>query len=134
VTGAGPCRRDRGSGTIYALVVAAVVATVALAAAAVGGAVIARHRAMSAADLAALAGADVLAAGGGDPCGAAAHIAARHQVDLLSCSTAGLVVDVTVGVAVRGALGFGLMAEMRSRAGPGGEEDRAGLPSPGPPG
>jgi secretion/DNA translocation related TadE-like protein len=96
----------------------AVTAAIALAAAAVGGSVVARHRAMSAADLAALAAADALARADADPCAAAEHIAARHEVDLLECTTAGLVVDVVVGAPVRGALGFGLVAAMHARAGP----------------
>src|SRR6187455_609980 len=96
----------------------AVTAAIALAAAAVGGSVVARHRAMSAADLAALAAADALARADADPCAAAEHIAARHGVDLLECTTAGLVVDVVVGAPVRGALGFGLVAAMHARAGP----------------
>ncbi len=125
-------RHDRGSGTIYALVLVAVVAATAVGAAAVGGAVIARHRAMSAADLAALAAADMLVRGG-DPCAAAGHIAARQAVELISCSTTEMVVDVTVGVPVRGALGFGLVAQMRARAGPGGGQESAGLRSRGPP-
>ena len=124
--------RDRGSATIYAITVIAVLAAIALGAAAVGGAVVARHRAMAAADLAALAAADALAHAAADPCAAAEHIAARHDVDLRSCSTDGLVADVKVGVPVRGVLGFGLVAEMRSRAGPAAGDPGAGRLS-GPP-
>ena len=112
--------RDRGSATVYALAVVALLAAVALGAAAVGGAVVARHRAMSAADLAALAAADALARIEPDPCAAAGRIASRHAVDLLQCTTTGMVVDVVVGAPVRGVLGFGLVAEMHARAGPAG--------------
>lgn len=103
---------------MYALAVVALLAAVALTAAAVGGALVARHRAMAAADLAALAGADALAAGRAEPCDAAARIASRHAVDLVSCTTNGLVVDVVVGVRVGGIAGHPLVAQMRSRAGP----------------
>src|SRR5687767_10967307 len=112
--------RDRGSGTIYALAVIAVVATIAFGAASVGGAVVTRHRAMAAADLAALAAADALARAEPDPCAAASRIAARHDVELVGCATSGAIVDVVVEAPLRGALGFGLGAQMRARAGPGG--------------
>ena len=115
--------RDRGSGTVYALVLVAVLAAISLGAAAVGGAVVARHRAMAAADLAALAAADALARTGPDPCAAAERIASRHAVELLTCTTTGLDVDVVVGARVRGVLGFDLVAEMQSRAGPGRDDD-----------
>jgi secretion/DNA translocation related TadE-like protein len=111
---------DRGSATIYALALIALVATIALGAAGVGGAMVARHRAMAAADLAALASADAAARGAADPCAAADRIASRNDVELIGCSTAGLVVDVVVGAPVGGVLGFGVVAEMRARAGPGG--------------
>lgn len=111
---------DLGSGTIFALVLVAVLATIVLGSAAVGGSVVARHRAMAAADLAALAAADALARADPEPCAKAEQIALVHGVDLVDCRTSGLVVDVVVGAPVRGVLGFGLVAEMCARAGPGG--------------
>lgn len=109
---------DRGSATIYALALLAVLAAVALAAAAVGGAMVARHHAMTAADLTALGAADALARADGDPCGVAERIAARHEVELLGCVLDGLVVDVVVGARVGGLAPLGLVAQMRARAGP----------------
>lgn len=123
MTGTDEPAPDRGSGTVYALVVLAVLAAVGLGAAAVGGAVVARHHAMTAADLAALAAADALARFDPDPCGAAAQIASRHDAELVSCGVHGLVVDVVVGVPVGGVAGLGLVAQMRARAGPGDGDD-----------
>ena len=112
-------RGDGGSGTIYALVVLAVLAAIALAASAVGGAVVARHRAMAAADLAALAAADALARSEPDRARRAVRIASRHAVDLVGCTTTGLVVDVVVGARL----------SRRPRLRPGGADARRAGPA-----
>jgi secretion/DNA translocation related TadE-like protein len=77
----------------------------------VGRAALARQRAETAADLAALAGA---AAGqrGADPCGAAAGVAARNAAALLACAQDGD--DVLVTVQVSGPM----RATSHARAGP----------------
>ena len=122
MTAAGERASDRGSGTTYAIVVLAVLTTLALGAAAVGGAVTARHQAMTAADLAALAAADALARADADPCAVAERIASRHEVALFGCELDGMVIDVVVGAPVGGLAGLGLVARMQARAGPGGGE------------
>jgi len=109
---------ERGSATVWMLVACGVLALVGVAAVLVGAAVVARHRATSAADLAALAGA-VRAVQGADACGAAARLAAANAADLTACTaSADAVVDVEVSVPVRlGRLGV-LSATARARAGP----------------
>jgi secretion/DNA translocation related TadE-like protein len=59
--------------------------SVATAALSIGGAVVARHRAASAADLAALAGAASVAGGIGEPCAEAARVAAAVRSRLVAC-------------------------------------------------
>lgn len=110
--------RDRGSGTVWAVMVIAVLASLALAAAAIGGAIVTRHRAAGAADLAALAAADAVARADADPCRWAALVAERHGAVLTACSIDALVVDVVVGLAAGGLLDLGLTASVRARAGP----------------
>lgn len=110
--------RDRGVGTLWVVVSIAVLASFAVGAAAVGGAVVTRHRASSAADFAALAGADALAHGAADPCAAALRVAVRYGAALRSCSTSGLVVDVVVELPAGGLLGPSRTATVRARAGP----------------
>ncbi|MDQ1603131.1 MAG: hypothetical protein QOE01_976 [Actinomycetota bacterium] len=79
--------------TIVAVVVAAT--TTALA---VGSAVVARHRADGAADLAALAGAELLVRGDPQPCAAAARVAAESGARLDSCQVAAGTVLVVAAV------------------------------------
>lgn len=116
-TGAEGSAAERGSGTVLLLAVILVLAVITVASVAVGSAVVARHRAMSGADLAALAAADAVARADPDPCGDAARVAHRQSVALVSCSTTGLVADVVVAVPVQ-VLGVTTRASMRSRAGP----------------
>ncbi|WP_448625657.1 Rv3654c family TadE-like protein [Geodermatophilus sp. URMC 64] len=110
---------ERGSATVWVLALAGVLAAVGLAAVLVGAAVTARHRAGTAADLAALAAA--LVAAGGEPvaCAAAARAAAANGAELTSCTVGGgAVVELTVAVPVRlGPLGQ-FRATGRARAGP----------------
>lgn len=89
---------DGGSATIWVLAAMSVVLLAGLAGIAVGGAVVARHRAESAADLAALAGADGLAAGSSAPCNAAAELVRANGGLLVSCTV--IVDDVVVVVQV----------------------------------
>ena len=91
----------------------------------VGTAVVARHRATTAAELAALAAASAALTGSGEPCEVAERVV-RAQGDtsmrLASCRPDGEFVDVEVSVPVR--LGrFGIRtASARARAGPVGAE------------
>ncbi|TMQ87390.1 hypothetical protein ETD83_39880, partial [Actinomadura soli] len=86
---------------------------------AVGGVRGARHRANTAADLAALAGAAWVAEGGGAPCGRAESIAAGSGARMARCRVRGHVVEVSVTVDVVVPMGIGaLKVESRARAGP----------------
>lgn len=114
----GPGDRDRGSGTVWAVIVMALLASLALGAVAVGGAVVTRHRAAGAADLAALAAADAVATAASEPCSRAALVAERHGGVLTSCVIDGMVVDVVVELPAGGLVDVGLSASVRARAGP----------------
>jgi secretion/DNA translocation related TadE-like protein len=87
--------------------------------ASVGAAVVARHRASAAADLAALAAASAAERAIPNPCGAAREIAELHGGHLAGCRLEGLTADVVVTVEVGGVLAFDASAAGRSRAGPG---------------
>ncbi|MGW3042498.1 Rv3654c family TadE-like protein [Kitasatospora sp. NPDC001159] len=113
---------DAGSATVWLLALAMLGTAVFAATIAVGAVVAARHRAESAADLAALAAADrlLLEADGG--CGRAAGIAAAQGAALVSCSVdqsadaVEVVAEVPVGgLPVRLPVG---PARARARAGP----------------
>ncbi len=108
--------------TVLAAAVVGVVITVAVAALWLVSATLATHRARSAADLAALAGA-VAAQGSASataPCRSAREVAAANGATVLACSVrADLVVSVRVsvplGVAIPGVPG---RADAAARAGP----------------
>ncbi|WP_424183944.1 Rv3654c family TadE-like protein [Actinokineospora sp. G85] len=88
----------------------------------VGSAVVQRHRAEAAADLAALAGAVVVVRGGRDPCERVGWVVSRMRVRLKDCRVEG----EEVGVEVE-ALGSGPLA----RFGGGRATGRAGPVDPG---
>jgi secretion/DNA translocation related TadE-like protein len=101
-----------------AAVAIAVLITVTCAALYVGAAVIARHRAQAAADLASLAAAGRMPAGAGAACVTASHIATAMDTALTDCTVHGL--DVLVTVDARVALGAWRVGPARAvaRAGP----------------
>jgi secretion/DNA translocation related TadE-like protein len=70
---------------VWVLALCAVVWGAAMSATTVGAAVVARHRAESAADLAALAAARATALGGGDACAEAGRVANAVEAVLLDC-------------------------------------------------
>ena len=108
-------RSERGSATLFAV---AVVGVLVLVGAALGvvAAMVHDHRvAQSAADLAALAGAEARARGR-DPCSATAAVAAANDARLDSCSVDGF--DVLVQVTVVW-LGQTHDLSAQARAGPG---------------
>ena len=109
--------RERGSATVLGVVAIGVVMLCLTGALALLSAVQASHRARAAADLAALAGAQVLiAADARSPCDVAANVAARNGGSLVDCSIVGD--DLTVSVATTASWpGFG-PARARARAGP----------------
>lgn len=88
--------RDDGLATVLAAVAVAVIVALLGLGVAVSGAVLARHRAESAADLAALAGASDAAGGTGPACGRAAEVARTNGAVLTSCTWRGWAVSVVV--------------------------------------
>lgn len=105
---------DRGSATVVAVAMVAVLLCVTGAGAYLGSAVVARHRAQAAADLAALAGAARLPSGVAAACAHASAVAHGMRVADAQCSVDGLDVVVTVRVAVA----FAGAARAVARAGP----------------
>lgn len=92
--------------------------TITVACLYLGSAVIARHRAQAAADLAALAAAAGLARGAGAACAQAVVVAEAMHTRVETCSVTGLDVVVAVDVSVTlGRLGMGT-AHAIARAGP----------------
>lgn len=100
---------------LAAFLVAALVG-VALGGVWIGSAVIARHRAQAAADLAALAAAQALAGGPAGACQAAQALAARMGAVLAQCRLDQL--DVIVTVRTESTARFGGSALASARAGP----------------
>ncbi|MCX4455807.1 flp pilus-assembly TadE/G-like family protein [Streptomyces sp. NBC_01340] len=115
---------DRGSATVWTVGAIAVLCVVFGAVLVMGQAVVVRHRAAGAADLAALAAADHWADGGTAACAQADRVARAQHARLVRCAVEGEVSDVT---AVSGSRPFD--AEVRSRAGPATPQE----PEPSPP-
>jgi secretion/DNA translocation related TadE-like protein len=103
---------------VWVVVLCGVLATIGIAVVLTGAAVVARHRAGAAADLAALAGA-TRAVHGADACGEAERLAMANAAQLTGCEVEpGGRVLVTVSVPVSlGRLGV-FSAAARARAGP----------------
>jgi secretion/DNA translocation related TadE-like protein len=110
--------QERGSATLWVLAAGLLLVLVGVAGAAVGSARMARHQAVVAADLAALAGAARAGQGEGPACARAAGLAAANRAALVGCRTAGLDVTVTTQVAVSPLPGLRLNATAQARAGP----------------
>jgi len=112
-------RNERGIATVVALGLMGVL--LAVTAIAVAGTVVSvtGHRAGSAADLAALAGAQAMR-NGGVACAAAAQMARRNSATLSKCSVSGLDVQVTVRVSTPSMIGLAWSVPGSARAGPGG--------------
>ena len=120
-----PCRRtpDAGLASVLVLSLSAVLALVSTVAVALAGVAVTRHRAASAADLAALAASDLSDRGAGAACAAAARIvesALGTAGELTRCQVAGPGEPVEVEVRVRpgGRLGTFGRAAAAARAGP----------------
>lgn len=127
--------RDRGSATVWVAMATTTLCVVFAVVLAMGQAVVARHRAGAAADLAALAAADHALHGAAMACGKAAALARAQGAEVVRCAVAGEIADVTARAR------FGPYAPaVRSRAGPpaladqGGSDGAAGTPSRRPPG
>jgi secretion/DNA translocation related TadE-like protein len=103
---------------LVAVAMMAVLLAVTVGGAYLGSAVIARHRAQAAADLAALAAAGALVDGAHAACADAAMLAEAMRASVAQCSVEGIDVVVTVDVNVAlGRLGVGA-ARAVARAGP----------------
>ncbi|MFF1902282.1 Rv3654c family TadE-like protein [Kitasatospora sp. NPDC058218] len=115
-------RPDRGSATVWLIAFAVLGCATFTATLSVGSVVGARHRAESAADLAALAAADRLLLDPDGGCGRAAGIAQAQAATLVSCTVEREADAVEVVAEVRiGGVPVGLPigpARARSRAGP----------------
>lgn len=109
---------DRGSATVWASGAIAVLLVVAVAGIHLGAALLARHRAESAADLAALAAAGRAVAGAEVACARASGLAERMAVELVACRLEGWDALVEVRVRPGGPLAALGTATSRARAGP----------------
>ena len=109
-------RDETGAATVLAAVFIAILALVSVAGIWLGSAVIARHRAQSAADLAALAAAARIPTGTAMACVQATALARAMAVTVLGCTAEQLDVTVVVSVPVGGM--FGRDAQASARAGP----------------
>lgn len=111
---------ERGSASIWVLTLAMVVFACALVVVWYASAATARHRAATAADLAALAAANKLwAADATAPCRTAGTVARRNGARLNACMVANGIVDVRTRVRLSGPLARLGSAHARSRATPG---------------
>lgn len=111
---------DRGAATVWAVGAIAGLMGLTVFGLHLGGALVARHQAESAADLAALAGAGGVVIGVQDPCAQARRVTERMRVQLASCRTRGWDVLVEVTARPGGLWGELGTATGRARAGPSG--------------
>ncbi|MGE2690176.1 Rv3654c family TadE-like protein [Mycolicibacterium pulveris] len=113
-----PRRGEDGSATLAAVAAMAVLLALTVGAVYVGAAVIGRHRAQAAADLAALAAANAVPDGAAAACARATAIANAMEATVTGCSVQEL--DVVVAVAVPVAVGRLTVGPARAvaRAGP----------------
>lgn len=110
-------RDDDGVATVLACICGLALVAVTTLVIQLGAAVVARHRAESAADLGALAGAGVVLDGAAAACAEAARLVAANAASLDDCTVEGADVVVMVSVAVRVGPLRGTAAG-RARAGP----------------
>lgn len=109
---------EQGSASVLAAVLVAVMVAAMVGAAHVGAAVLARHRAQAAADLAALAGAAQVPAGAENACARAAQLGQAMASELLDCQIEGLDLVVTMQTRPRLSTRWLAAATARARAGP----------------
>lgn len=112
--------RERGSGTILAIGVGAVLIVGGLVGTALATVIAATHRADAAADLAALSAARLLVENEEEACAKARSVAAANAVELETCQTANLTVEIVVRARTGRLFGTSLMVRGRARAGPSG--------------
>lgn len=122
--GGGPFRGDgeRGSATVWAVGLAALLFAVVMAVVFTGAVRVARHQAQAAADLSALAAARVAFADPGESCGKASLIAAGNGAEITRCSVGDDgIADVQAAVWLSLPVPFGsggTRVTARARAGP----------------
>ncbi|MBF6046449.1 helicase [Streptomyces sp. NRRL B-1677] len=104
---------DRGTATVWVAVAATALCAVFAALLAMGQAVVARHRAGGAADLAALAAADHALEGQDAACGLARRVAAAQGTRVVRCAVSGEIAEVAAE-----ARAGPYAVRVRSRAGP----------------
>ena len=109
---------DRGSAAVYVLAAAALVIAAGVAEAEVGAAVVARHRAATAADLGALAAASTALRGGPAACAVADRVAKANAARLSGCALVGVDAVVTTTVRPAGIAAAWGVAQVTARAGP----------------
>lgn len=113
-----PVAPERGAATVYAVVLVAVLTVTVLAITVLAGVFVVRRQMESAADLAALAGAEALQQGR-DPCVVAAQVAERNRASVTECAQSDR--DVLIRVAHHGEGLVGRFAiPAHARAGPAG--------------
>lgn len=111
--------RDRGSATVWTTMAITTLCVVFAVVLTMGQAVVARHRAGAAADLAALAAADTALDGAAEACAEADRVARAQGAEVVRCAVTGEIADVTALVRFGG-----YAPAVRARAGP------PGLPEP----
>ena len=109
---------DEGSATVLVLSLTCVVVLVATVLVALGAVAVARHRAGSAADLAALAAASRALQGQAEACALAGSVAGAGGARLVRCALDGATADVVVEVSADGPLAALGPARAGARAGP----------------
>ncbi|TKK89848.1 hypothetical protein FDA94_08160 [Herbidospora galbida] len=111
-------RRDRGSATVWVVAATALAWGLAYVFVQVGMARVAVHTARSAADLGALAAAELAIAAPGEACERAAAVVAANAARLASCEIEAGVTEVTATVALRFPGLTSREASASARAGP----------------
>ena len=112
---------DRGVATVWAAGAIAILMSLTVFGLHLGGAILARHQAQSAADLAALAGAGSAVAGEQAACSRVRAVTERMRVRLVACSVREWDVLVQVTARPGGPLGGLGEATGQARAGPAGQ-------------
>lgn len=109
---------EGGSATLWVLTACGLVLSAGLVAVLLSTAVLARHRAEAAADLAALAAADSAFRGRAAACASAARVAAAAEATLVTCTMTDATAAVVVRIALRGLLAGLPSVSASARAGP----------------
>jgi len=94
-------RAEHGAGAVLALAIVGAVVLLAVSALTLGSALVARQRAIGAADAASLAAADAVSGAiGGDPCELGRRVAVANRMILGRCRIDGLIVTISVSARI----------------------------------